>query len=122
MASFSPTFCIDIKDDFAIGNVTTVTNPGQAFELVDVVASGTTAAVVTVRKNTGAGATAGVAIVSVQAGPVSTNGSTATITDANSSFAATDNVHITVTVAAVNRITLICRSAIASTWTNTTPA
>lgn len=122
MASFSPTFCIDIKDDFNIGNASTVTNPGQAFELIDVVASGTTAAVVTVRKNTGAGAVAAVAIVSVQAGPTSTNGSTCTISDANSSFAASDNVHVTVTVAAVTRVTLICRSAIASTWANTTPA
>ena len=122
MASFSPTFCIDIKDDFNIGNASTVTNPGQAFELIDVVASGTTAAVVTVRKNTGAGAVAAVAIVSVQAGPTSTNGSTCTITDANSSFAASDNVHVTVTVAAATRVTLICRSAIASTWPNTTPA
>lgn len=122
MASFSPTFCIDIKDDFAIGNTSTVTNPGQAFELIDVVASGTTAAVVTVRKNTGGGATAAVAIVSVQAGPTSTNGSTCTTTDANSSFTEKDNVHITVTVAAVTRVTLICRSAIASTWTNSVPA
>ena len=115
MASFSPTFCIDIKDDFAIGNASTVTNPGQAFELIDVVASGTATAVVTVRKNTGAGATAGVATVGA-------GGSVAQITDANSSFASTDNVHVTVTVAAATRVTLICRSAIASTWTNTTPA
>jgi hypothetical protein len=122
MASFSPTFCIDITSDFGIGNASVVTNPGQAFELVDVVASGTTAAVVTVRKNTGGGATAAVAIVSVQGAPASTNGSTCTITDANSSFAATDNIHVTVTVAAVTRVTLICRSAIAATWANTTPA
>lgn len=122
MASFSPIFCIDITDDFGIGQASTVANPGQAFELIDVVASGTTAAVVTVRKNTGAGATAGVAIVSVQAAPASTNGSTCTITDANASFSEKDNVHVTVTIAAVTRVTLICRSAIASTWINSVPA
>ena len=115
MANFSPTFCIDIKDDFAAPSSATVTNPGQAFELVDVIASGTATAVVTVKKNTTGGATAGVATVIAA-------GSSAQITDANSSFAATDNIWVGVATAAVTRVTLVCRSAIASTWTNTTPA
>jgi|694.fasta_scaffold66528_7 hypothetical protein len=124
MAKYSPVFCVDVTDDFAIGNATTITNPGQAFQIIDVVASGTTAAVVTVRKNTGAGATAAVAIVSVQAAPASTNGSTCTTTDANVAFTSSDNIHITVTVAAVTRVTLVCRAvdSLAPTWTNTTPA
>ena len=73
MAKFSPLFTIDVTDDFAATDVSTITNPGQAFELVGVLASGTNTAVMTVRKNTGAGATAGVATVGAA-------GSTCTLT------------------------------------------
>jgi|688.fasta_scaffold83481_5 hypothetical protein len=115
MANFSPTFCIDIKDDFGISTACVVTNPGQAFELVDVVVSGTATAVATVKKNTSGGATAAVATVIAA-------GSSCQITDANSSFAAADNVWVGVATAAATRVTLICRSAIAATWANTIPA
>ena len=115
MASFSPVFCIDITNDFGAPSSATVTNPGQAFELVDVTASGTATAVVTIKKNTTGGATAAVATVAA-------TGSSCQITDANASFSAKDNVWVGVATAAVTRVTLICRSAIASTWINSVPA
>lgn len=115
MAKFSPTFSIDIVDDFAAPSSCTVTNPGQAFELVDVVCSGTALGVVTVKKNTNAGATAAVSTLAAA-------GSSTQVTDANTSFAATDNIWVGVATQPVTRVTLICRSAVASTWTNTTPA
>lgn len=115
MANFSPTFCIDIKDDFAAPSACTVANPGQAFELVEAIASGTATAVVTVKKNTTGGATAAVATVAA-------TGSSCQVTDANTSFLATDNIWVGVATAAVTRVTLICRSAVASTWVNNTPA
>jgi hypothetical protein len=115
MASFSPIFCIDITDDFAAPSSSTVANPGQAFELVDAIASGAATAVVTVKKNTTGGATAAVATVAA-------TGSSCQITDANASFTAKDNIWVGVTTAAVTRVTLVCRSAIASTWPNSIPA
>lgn len=115
MASFSPIFCIDITNDFAAPSSATVTNPGQAFELVNVTASGTNLAVVTIKKNTSGGATAAVATVAV-------TGSSCQITDANASFSDKDNVWVGAATAAVTRVTLICRSAVASTWINSVPA
>jgi hypothetical protein len=115
MASFSPTFCIDITTDIPATKSVTVTNPGQAFELVDVCVSGTATAVATVKKNTTGGTTAAVATVIAA-------GSSCQINDANSSFAATDNVWVGVATADATRVTLLCRSSIAATWANTTPA
>jgi pyruvate/oxaloacetate carboxyltransferase len=117
MAKFSPVFTIDVTDDFAATDVSTITNPGQAFELIGVIASGTATAVMTVRKNTAGGATAAVATVIAA-------GSSCQLTDANTSFAATDNIHLTATTEAVTRVTLLCRALTANspTWTNTTPA
>lgn len=112
MASFSPTFTIDITDDIAAGANRTVTNPGVAFVVVGLLVSGTATAVVTVKKNTGAGATAATATVIAA-------GSSCQITDANASFSATDNIYVASATEAVTRVTLICRSAAASAWTNT---
>ena len=114
MAKFSPTFSIDITDNFAATDVSTITNPGQAFELIGVIASGTNTAVATV-VNDGTGGTAAVATVGAA-------GSTCTITDANATFGASDDISITVTTEAITRITLLCRSASAATWTNSTPS
>jgi hypothetical protein len=117
MAKFSPVFSIDIVDDFAAPTSSTVTNPGQAFEIIDVVASGTANAVVTVKKNTSGGATAAVATVIAA-------GSSAQVTDANTSFAVTDNIWVGVATQAVTRVTIVCRAttSVAATWTSTTPA
>lgn len=116
MASFSPTFSIDITDDIASGETTTVTNPGQAFEIIGVLISGVNGGTATVRKNDGGGGTAAVATLIAA-------GSSCQITDANASFAATDNIHVTGGVQTVTRVTILCRSATPNNnWTNTTPA
>jgi hypothetical protein len=117
MAKFSPTFSIDITDNFAVDDDCTVTNPGQAFEIIDVIASGSAGGVVTIKKNTSGGNTAAVATL-ISAG------SSVQVTDANSSFASTDNIWVGVATAAVTRVTIICRATTttAATWTNTTPA
>lgn len=115
MAKFSPTFSIDVTDDINATQATTITNPGVAFEIVDVVVSGAATAVATVKKNTSGGATAAVATLIAA-------GSSCQLTDANTGFLATDNVYISVATANVTRVTIICRSASAQTWTNSTPA
>ena len=118
MSSFSPVFTIDTTAAFAAGNTATITNPGQAFTVVGLLVSGDPldpGATVTIRKNSGAGVTAATAITIAA-------GSSCQITSANQDFLSTDNVHITVATKAVTKITLLCRSAVASTWTNTTPA
>ena len=117
MAVFSPLFTIELTDAMAATDVTTITNPGQAFELVSVDVSGTDTGVATIRKNTGAGATAAVASQLA-------TGDTCILTVANTSFAATDDIHITCATAALDRISLVCRALTANspTWSNTTPA
>ena len=125
MAKFSPTFSIDVTDNFTAGQVSNITNPGVAFELIGILASGTTDAGITVASvTTGAVVTtAGTARVvkDTQATPVNA-GSVCLMVDGATSFAATDNIRITVATAAVTRVTLLCRSASAQTWTNSTPA
>lgn len=116
MASFSPTFSIDITDDINAGQSTTVTNPGQAFEVIAVVVSGTAGGVVTVKKNTSGGNTAATATLIAA-------GSSCQITDANSSFQSSDNVWVGAATQNVTRVTLICRSASPNNnWSNSTPA
>lgn len=117
MAKFSPVFNVDVEATFTAGQTATVTNPGQAFELIDVVVSGTATCVVTVRKNTGAGATAATATVIAA-------GSSCQTVAADCSFLSTDNIHLTAATAGCTRITLVCRAvdALAPTWTNSTPA
>jgi hypothetical protein len=81
------------------------------------VASGAATAVVTVKKNTTGGATAAVATLIAA-------GSSCQLTDANTAFASTDNVFVSVATANVTRVTIVCRAvnANAPTWTNSTPA
>jgi hypothetical protein len=115
MASFSPTFAIDILDNINSGQSTVVTNPGQAFEIVAIQASGANTAVVTVAIS--GGATIGTATIITADG-----GSSCDIVDNQGSVLATQNISVAVATANVDRVTIFCRSAVAKTWTNSTPA
>jgi hypothetical protein len=115
MATFSPTFAIDIVDNIASTESTIVTNPGQAFEVIAIHASGANTAVVTVAIS--GGATIGTAKVITADG-----GSSFDIVDGQGAVSSTQNISVAVATANVDRVTIICRSAVASTWTNSTPA
>ena len=118
MSSFSEIFAIDTTALIENGKSTTITNPGQAFTLIGVFVSGVAANVITVKKNTTGGAQAAVATVI-------TAGSSFNITPANQDFLSTDNIFLVASGGAgkdATKVTLICRSAVASTWKNTPPA
>ncbi|MBO73848.1 MAG: hypothetical protein CMD33_01080 [Flavobacteriales bacterium] len=110
MATFSPTFSLDVTDDFAIGASRVVTNPGQAIEIIGIFASGTNNAVVTVSVASGTIGTC--KIVSAD------GGSSFDIADAKGAVLATENITVAVATAAVDRVTLLCRSATPKTWVN----
>lgn len=101
-AGISSTFAIEA--DFTAGQGTlTITNPGRAFRILSVVGTGTATSVITVRKNTGAGATAAVVTVDVTGEAM-----LGALTVANVEFLATDDVHITVATADATQVVILC--------------
>jgi hypothetical protein len=108
-ASISSTFMIEYNQAAGVGAVT-IANPGRSFRIIHAVGTGLTSAVITVRKNTGAGDTAAVVSILNAAG-----GGSDTLTDqpgvltvANTTFASTDNVHITIATANCTSVKLTC--------------
>jgi len=81
----------------------TITNPGRAFRILGVTGTGTAASVITVRKNTGGGATAAVVTTDVTNEPM-----WGVLTTANVEFSATDNVHITVATQDATQVDILC--------------
>jgi hypothetical protein len=114
MALFSPSFTIDITDNITAGQSTVITNPGQAIEIVGIFASGANGAVVTV---SGPDGTVGTCKVVTADG-----GSAFDIADGAGAITAAQNITVAGATANVDRVTLLCRSATAKTWTNSTPA
>jgi hypothetical protein len=100
---YSPVFTIDITTAVSAGQIATVSDLNQAFELIGVQVVGSAGAKVTVKNS---GATAGIGYVQDNL-----NGAYGyTITNANSSFASTAVITCEVATNAVTRITLLCRA------------
>lgn len=103
---YAPIQVIDIDTNINNTQTATVTAPGFAFRLVNVIVDGADGAMVTVKNG------ANVAAVAYVAGVV--NGqldSTTALTDANCDFAAGTNISIAVTGANVTRVQLLTRAA-----------
>ena len=100
--AISSTFSIGAIFAAAQGTVT-ITNPGRAFRILRVTGTGAVGSIITVRKNTGGGATAAVVTVDVLNEPM--NG---VLTTANVEFLATDNVHITVGTQNATQVDILC--------------
>ncbi len=105
-AVISNSFLIDVTESID-GASKTITNPGRAFKVVQVLVTGLNNAVCTVRKNSGSGDT--VATTTLATGDL--NSFPSTVTAANAVFASTDNIHITAATAAISRVVLLCEAA-----------
>ncbi len=101
-AGISSTFAIE-ADFTASQGTLTITNPGRAFRILSVVGPGTAASAITVRKNTGAGATAAVVTVDVTGEAM-----LGALTVANVEFLSTDDIHITVATADATAVAILC--------------
>jgi len=106
-AQISSLFTIDIVETIAAGTAKTVTNPGRSFRIVQVLVTGLNNAVCVVKKNDNAGVQA--SSTTLVTGDL--NAFPSAITAANATFAATDNVYVSVATADVSRVSLICESA-----------
>lgn len=114
-ANISALFEIDVLETIAAGASKTITNPGRTFRVIQVLVTGLNTATCTVKKNTGAGAT--VSTATLATGDL--NAFPSTITPADSTFTATDNIHIAAGVADLSRVTLLCAAADAQALTVT---
>lgn len=82
----------------------TITNPGRSFRVVQILCTGANLAVITTRKNTGAGATVGVCTLAT--GDLDSFPSV--ISSADADFLASDNIHITVGTANATSVAILC--------------
>ncbi len=105
-ASISSTFMIEFNQAAGTGTAT-ITNPGRTFKVIGAFGTGLDTSVITVRKNTGAGAI--VAVCTLAAGDLDDFPSV--ITTANASFLATDNIHITIATANATAMKLLCMAS-----------
>lgn len=106
-AQISSLFTIDIIEAIAAGSSKTITNPGRSFRIVQVLVTGLNTAVCVVKKNNNAGAQASTCTLATG----DLNAFPSTVTAADATFAATDNVFVAAATADVSRVTLICESA-----------
>ena len=109
LANISSTFAI--KSSFTAGTGTySITNPGRTFRILQVYGTGTSGSTITVRKNSGAGATIAVCSVLNAAGGGSDTlqDQPAVMTLANENMLTTDNLHITVAGQPATEITILC--------------
>jgi hypothetical protein len=90
LADVSSTFDWTLRNDPAALGSWTIQNTRRTFRVTQVLVTGTAGLTVTVRKNTGAGAQ----VSTVSAGVATVDGPSA-LTEANTVFTATDNLHIT---------------------------
>jgi len=102
-ATISSTFAIEYTQAAGTGTAT-ITNPGRSFRVLAILGTGLNSSVITVRKNTGAGATVGVCTLATG----DLNDFPAALTEANVGFASSDNVHITIAGANATKVTLLC--------------
>lgn len=100
--AISSTFTISSIFAASQGTIT-ITNPGRAFRILGVTATGTAGCVATVKKNTSGGTTAAVATVDVNNEPM-----WGVLTTANVEFAATDNVFIEVGTQDGTQVDILC--------------
>lgn len=91
-ADVSSTFDWTLRNTPAALGTWTIQNTRRTFRVTQVLVTGTAGLTVTLRKNSGTGA-----IVATITAGVATVDSPATITEANTIFTATDNLHITAT-------------------------
>lgn len=91
-ADVSSTFDWTLRNTPAALGAWTIQNTRRTFRVTQVLVTGTAGLTVTLRKNTGAGAV----VASITAGVATVDGA-ATITEADTIFTATDNLHITAT-------------------------
>ena len=103
-ATISSTFTIEFTQAAGQGTAT-ITNPGRGFRVLEIFCTGTQASVITVRKNTGAGATVGTATLG--AAPAN-NELPCVLTEANVVFTSTDDIHITIATADATKVALLC--------------
>lgn len=103
-ATISSTFSIEYTQAAGQGTFT-ITNPGRGFRVLAIFCTGTQGSVITVRKNTGAGATVGT--VTLGAAPAN-NELPCVLTEANVVFTSTDNIHITIGTQNATKVALLC--------------
>lgn len=108
-AVISSLFAIDVTEAIAAGGTKTVTNPGRAFKVVQVLVTGLNNAQCRVFKNTTGGAK--FADTTLASGDL--NAFPSAITAADAVLAATDNICIeaVAATAALSRVTLLCEAA-----------
>lgn len=102
-ATVSSTFAIEYTQAAGTGTAT-ITNPGRGFRVLAILGTGSNTSVITVRKNTGAGATVGVCTLATG----DLNDFPAALTEANVVFTKTDNIHITIATANATKVTILC--------------
>lgn len=105
MASYAPTFVLDIDDAVNNGQTATLSGLNQSFQLVNVLIDGNSGCVATVKNS---GNTAAVAYVAGQT--VGAMDSSTRLTNANCTFAATATITVEVIGANATRIQLFCRA------------
>ena len=98
----SSTFSISTIFAAAQGTVT-ITNPGRAFRVLAVLGTGTAASVITVKKNTVAGAVVATCTTDVTGEPLP-----GILTVANLEFLATDNIFINVGTQNATQVDILC--------------
>ena len=105
MASYSPTFVLDVSDAVSAGQTATITGLNQSFHLVNVLIDGNSGSIAFVKNS---GATAAVAYVAGQT--VGAMDSSTRLFNTNCTFAANAAITIEILGSDASRIQLFCRA------------
>ena len=103
VANISSTFVIHSQFDAGTGTYR-IDNPGRSFRVIQVLGTGLNSAVITLRKNSGAGDV--VAVCTLATGDL--NDFQSVITQANANFTASDNLFFSVTSANATGVNVLC--------------
>lgn len=103
-ATLSTTFAIEIVQTIAAASAITVAGPGFPFKIMSILGTGLNTSAITVKKNDNSGVTVGVATLA--SGDL--NDFPAAITESNTSFAASDNIYISVATANASKVVILC--------------
>ena len=103
-ASISSTFLIEYHQSPGTPGTFTIANPGRTFRIMAIWCTGLNLSVITVRKNTGAGAVIGTCTLATG----DLNDFPAALNIANIILTATDNLHVTVATANATEVKVLC--------------
>ena len=102
-ASISSTFIIEYNQAAGQGTFT-IANPGRAFTVLSVLCTGLNTSAITCRKNTGGGATFATSTLATN----DLNDFPSTMTIADATLTASDNIHITIATANATQVKFLC--------------